>query len=305
MATQTVTRGLLAGITIATCQLWLAPPQLAQQPTRPATFTNGQEEMQAGGRLLRVDPRVQQRSYTLKDTNETMPYALFVSSKVTKAAKSPLIVALHGRGGNQSALMLEHLRLVELAEQGGYIVAAPMGYSPDGNYGVPIVPGRGGPVNGPARDPVFADSGGTAVTDRARKRELSEQDVLNVLALVKAEFNVDERRTYLIGHSMGGQGALYLGVKHAATWAAIAAIAPSVQRSPSPDILSTVKTMPIILVHGDADPSVPVASTRVWVDKLKELGMMYEYHEIAGADHGSAIPAGMPAIFTFFSTHSK
>jgi predicted peptidase len=126
-----------------------------------------------------------------------------------------------------------------------------------------------------------------------------------VLALVKAEFNVDERRTYLLGHSMGGQGALYLGVKYAPTWAAIAAIAPAVERSPSPNILESVKAMPIILVHGDADPSVPVASTRLWVDKLKELGMTYEYHEIPGGDHGSVVTAGMPAIFAFFSKHSK
>ena len=305
MTTPTVMRQLLAALAIVAFQLWLSPPQSAQQALRAATFTNGQEEMQAGGRLLRVDPRVQQRSYVLKETNETLPYALFVSSKVTKGKKSPLIVALHGFGGNQSALMLEHIRLVEFAEQGGYIVAAPMGYSPDGNYGVPIVAGRGGRGREAGPNPVFTDAGGKAVTDRARKRELSEQDVLNVLALVKAEFNVDERRTYLLGHSMGGQGALYLGVKYAPTWAAIAAIAPSVERSPSPDTLASAKAMPVILVHGDADPTVPVGSTRVWVDKLKELGMTYEYHEIPGGDHGSAVPAGMPAIFAFFSKYSK
>jgi len=33
--------------------------------------------------------------------------------------------------------------------------------------------------------------------------------------------------------------------------------------------------------------------------------MTYEYHEIPGGDHGSAVTAGMPAIFAFFSKHSK
>jgi predicted esterase len=301
----TLTGRLLAGLGIVAFQLWLSPRPSAQQPPKAATFINGQEEIQAGGRLLRVDRRVQQRRYVLKETGESLPYALFVSSKVTKAERSPLIVALHGFGANQNGLMLEHYRVVEFAEQGGYILAAPMGYSPDGNYGVPIAPGSGGRGNGPARDTIFTDTGGKAVTDRARKRELSEQDVLNVLALVKAEFNVDEHRTYLLGHSMGGQGALYLGVKHAPEWAAIAAIAPAVVRSPSPEILASVKTMPIILVHGDADPTVPVASTRLWVDTLKELGMTYEYHEIPGGDHGSAVTEGMPAIFAFFGKQSK
>jgi len=36
--------------------------------------------------------------------------------------------------------------------------------------------------------------------------------------MMKKEFNVDENRTYLMGHSMGGAGALFLGSKHAAQW---------------------------------------------------------------------------------------
>jgi predicted peptidase len=59
---------------------------------------------------------------------------------------------------------------------------------------------------------------------------LSETDVLNVLAMMKKEFNVDERRTYLMGHSMGGAGTLFLGAKYPAEWAAIAAMAPAAFR---------------------------------------------------------------------------
>jgi hypothetical protein len=35
---------------------------------------------------------VQQRKYHFADTNEDLPYALFVSSKATKGKKAPLIV---------------------------------------------------------------------------------------------------------------------------------------------------------------------------------------------------------------------
>ena len=66
-----------------------------------------------------------------------------------------------------------------------------------------------------------------AVADAAKVREVSEKDVMNVLDMIRKEFNVDERRTYLMGHSMGGAGALYLGVKYPSNWAAIAAIAPA------------------------------------------------------------------------------
>src|SRR6266581_3235726 len=49
--------------------------------------------------------------------------------------------------------------------------------------------------------------------DPPNLRELSEKDVMNVLELVRKEFNVDDRRTYLMGHSMGGAGTLYLSTK--------------------------------------------------------------------------------------------
>jgi hypothetical protein len=34
---------------------------------------------------------------------------------------------------------------------------------------------------------------------------------MNVPALMRKELNVDEKRTYLLGHSMGGAGTLYQG----------------------------------------------------------------------------------------------
>jgi len=44
--------------------------------------------------------------------------------------------------------------------------------------------------------------------------ELSEKDVLHVFDLMWKEFNIDDHRTYLLGQSMGGAGALYLGTKY-------------------------------------------------------------------------------------------
>ena len=43
--------------------------------------------------------------------------------------KNPLIVSLHGLGGDQNTMVRESLRSVELAEQGGDILVAPMGYN--------------------------------------------------------------------------------------------------------------------------------------------------------------------------------
>jgi poly(3-hydroxybutyrate) depolymerase len=121
------TAGLVAGLTlsfqIASTQIQLAGQQ-GQQPGPAAAA--GQQAPGGAGRGA-ADPRVQQRTYRFADTNEQLSYALFVSSKVSNDKKNPLIVALHGLGGNQNTMVNQSFRAVELAEQDGYILVAPMG----------------------------------------------------------------------------------------------------------------------------------------------------------------------------------
>lgn len=235
------------------------------------------------------DPRVQQRSYDFKDTGEKLSYVLYVSSKVSKDKKNPLIVALHGYGGDGNFLVRD--RLVDLAEEGGYIVVGPLGYNVTGWYGSPVIVIGGGPVEPP------------------NLTELSEKDVLNVLAMMREEFRVDDDRTYLLGHSMGGAGTLFLGQKYASRWAAIAAIAPAAFRmEPNrADILGPIKKagLPVIVVQGDQDNVVPPDNTRHWVESLKDMGLDYRYVEIPGGDHGTVIKDGMGEIFNFFAGHTR
>ena len=74
--------------------------------------------------------------------------ATFESSKVSKDKKAPLIVALHGLGGDGNSLLRG--ASLDLAEAGGYILVGPMGYNPSGWFGSPVIVmggrrGRGGP----------------------------------------------------------------------------------------------------------------------------------------------------------------
>ncbi|NLD37831.1 MAG: hypothetical protein GX654_13270 [Desulfatiglans sp.] len=48
---------------------------------------------------IKPDTRVEQRKYHFTDKNEDLGYVLFISSKVSKDKKNPLIIALHGLGG--------------------------------------------------------------------------------------------------------------------------------------------------------------------------------------------------------------
>jgi predicted peptidase len=238
---------------------------------------------------IEPDPRVQQRKYHFEETDVDLPYVLYVSSKVSKDKKSPLIVALHGLGGDANFIVRD--RLVDLAEENGYIVIGPLGYTVSGWYGSPVIAMGGGPVEPP------------------NLTELSEKDVMSVLELTKKEFNVDENRTYLVGHSMGGAGALFLGQKYADKWAAVASIAPAAfMMLPDRDkILKPMKDagIPVMIVQGEKDTVVPANITRQWGDALKELQLEHEYIEIPGGDHGTVIGDGMPDIFRFFEEHKK
>src|SRR4029434_821244 len=52
-----------------------------------------------GGSETVPEPRVEIRTYTFTATGEDLPYAVFVSSKVKKDQKAPLIIALRGFTG--------------------------------------------------------------------------------------------------------------------------------------------------------------------------------------------------------------
>ena len=310
-----VMTALAAGFLIAATQVQLAQ-QPAPQPAPAAAAAPGR-----GGRGA-VDPRVQQRTYLFTDTGEQLPYAVFVSSKVSRDKKNPLIVALHGLGGDQNTMM--RANALQLAEEGGYIMVGPMGYNSGGWYGTPARYNGGGPggrrgANGapppgapqgqaagrPAAPP---PAGGTAITDPAKLHEASEKDVMNVLDMIRKEFNVDENRTYLMGHSMGGAGTIYLGVKYASIWAAIGAEAPATApagMTPDTFSLEPAKNVPMIIVQGDMDTLVPVAGARLWVEKMKELKITHQYVEVAGGDHGSVLTTGAPDIFAFFGKYTK
>ena len=273
------------------------------------------------------DPRAETRMYRFEDTNEDLPYSLYVSSKVKKNKKAPLIVTLHGLGAPQTIMMSK--TAVDLAEEGGYILVAPMGYNTAGWYGSPGVgggAGRGrgkgapgaapggapGAAKGPDGAPGAAKGKGGfggfgGGNQPANLRELSEKDVMNVLAMVRKEFKVDDKRIYLMGHSMGGAGALFLGGKYANIFAAVGAEAPAAFWQTRKETLQPMKDakVPVMIVHGDADEVVPVTNSEGWVEAMKELNMEYEFVKQPGISHGPVITSGQKPIFEFFAKHKK
>ena len=114
---------------------------------------------------------------------------------------------------------------------------------------------------------------GSADADRA----------LAILAAVQKEYNVDPKRVYLTGLSMGGFGTWSLAAKDPDRWAALAPICGG----GDPKQAGAIKGVPCWCFHGDADDAVPVAYSRDMVRALWAAGGHPNYTEYPGVGHNS------------------
>jgi len=217
------------------------------------------------------DERIQHRTYPFAEAGGVeIPYALFVPSHYDEKKSYPVMVGLHGMECAHDTVMAFD-PLLDLAEEQGYIVVTPLGYRWNSWYGS-VDPGRSG--------------------------RLAEMDVMNVLDIVRSEFNIDEDRIYLFGHFMGGAGTYHLAGQYPDVWAGLAVVNPG--PFATPDTMELCKHLPILVLQGDQDDLV--TTTRIWVAKMQELGMQHVYVEVPGVDHGAF---GMARIVSFFNTVQK
>jgi dienelactone hydrolase len=288
----------------------LAPalPCLSQDGRPPQVYPPGIR----GGSEVEPEKGVEIRHYTFQPTGEQLPYSVFVSSKVRRDSKAPLIIALRGFTG--TTLTFVRGTAVDLAEKGGYILVGAIGYNNRAGFGVQAAPrpapgaapAGGAAANAPPPPPMPRQLpplvGGSAETDPAKVTAYSEQDVMNVLDLVRKEFNVDERRIYLVGHSQGGGGARHLAEKYPDIWAGVAMLAPAlfnVQVTRE----SKITKIPMLLAVGDQDSLI--GSIRDFSAQLDGLKVKHEFIVKPGLDHGTIIMGAEPEVFRFFDRHVK
>ncbi|HEX5732476.1 MAG TPA: prolyl oligopeptidase family serine peptidase [Blastocatellia bacterium] len=222
---------------------------------------------------LGVDPFAVMRgdlkkAYRSKVDNTLQPYRVFIPASYDRSKAHPLIIALHGMGGDENSYFDSYKNgafKVE-AEQRGYIVACPKGREPASMYI------------------------GTA-----------EQDVLDVIAEVKRAYNIDAARVYVTGHSMGGFGSWSIAMNHPELFAAIAPVAGG----GNPMGMKKIAHIPQLVVHGDNDKTVPVERSRTMVAAAKNLGAEIKYIEIPGGNHIDIAAATFKDVFDWFDTHRR
>jgi predicted peptidase len=256
----------------------LLPAGAALAQLRPGAFQGGGQGMARGP--VKLHAGIEIRSYLFEPSGEQMKYAVFVPRKLDRSKPAPLVIALHGAGGAPESFLNS---LADAAEKHQFIVAAPTGYTANAAYGF------------------MRRMAGPAERENSR---LSEIDVMNVLDIMRAGFNIDPRRIYVVGASIGAVGAVHLASKYRDVWAAIGVISPAIT-SNLPEEFESFDALPVVVLHGDRDDSVPVALVRDWVNRLGQLKVPMQYHEYRGGTHLSVAQQGGEKVFSFLDKYSR
>lgn len=194
-----------------------------------------------------------------------MPYRLFWPET---ARKVPLVLYLHGSGG----LGDDNLKQLTL----GNIFGTRVWLLPENQKQFPcyvVVPQtdrgwiRYDFSQQPAKElPGFGDGSRLA---------------LEIVDGLCREFNIDERRIYVTGQSMGGAGAWNVITNRPRFFAAAVICCGG---ESSDDGTGSIET-PLWDFHGDSDQTVPVSSSRDRIAARRKAGGHPLYTEYAGVDH--------------------
>lgn len=199
--------------------------------------------------------------------SDPLQYRLYVPASYDPAQSYPLLVYLNGAGsrGTDNKKQLDNLAplinpLIDNEEYPCLIA-------------VPQLPGDKQWVN-------TSWSEGSYSQENVEESD-SMKMLMGMIADLQKTYSVDAGRLYLMGQSFGGYG----------TWDAVTrypdkfAAAIPMCGAGDPSKASLIKDMPLMVLHGDADGSVPVAGSRDMVAALKEVGSCVTYFEYKEMDH--------------------
>lgn len=207
------------------------------------------------------------RAYRSSVDQTLQPYRLLIPAAYDGVKPLPLLVALHGMGGDENSMFDSYGKELPVdANKAGFIMVAPKGRAPASMY-----------------------------------RGSAEQDVLDVISEVERDYKVDESRVYLMGHSMGGFGTWSIAMNHPDLFAALGPISGG----GDPAGMVKIRDIPQYVTHGNDDHTVNVNSSRVMVEAGKKAGANIVYVEVPGGSHVSVAQPAFAPMLEFFAKQSK
>ena len=174
------------------------------------------------------------------------PLRLFVPSSPAKSV--PLLVVLHGMGVDHNA-WFDLTPVKAAAEKYGVVLAAPLGR---GNWFY---------------------------------RGFAEQDVLDIVRILSDSARINRNRIYLTGHSMGGWGTWWIGLRHADLFAGIC---PMSGFAPA-HLLANARHLDPFIIHAADDEVVSVKHSRRPSRLLANQKLSFHYREEIGCGHASSL----------------
>ncbi|MBI2808993.1 MAG: dienelactone hydrolase family protein [Planctomycetes bacterium] len=180
-------------------------------------------------------------------------YRLVVPKSVDLTRPAALVIAFHGMLIDSKDVMPIYTRLNETAAKHRFILAYPN-----------------------------AIKGSWGLTADKVKTDLAFFDSL--VAKTHAEYKIDPARIYVLGMSNGGYFA-HLVVKERSNTIAAAASHSGPLGLQTLFGIKAARKFPVLIIHGDRDPILPVDWARENRDKYKREGHEVKYIELKGLGH--------------------
>ena len=201
--------------------------------------------------------------YISEIDNSRQPYRIYVPAK--HANPAPLVIAMHGTGGNENTLFEQHPTLKQAADRHGMIVVSPNG--------------RG-------------------VTEY---RGIGENDVLTVLNEVRKHYAIDSERIYLTGHSMGGTGAAYLAMRHPDIFAAAAPLAAAYSY---PWLARNLTQVPTLWIAGANDEEYYHRGVAAGIERARKFGARAILESLPDEGHNGPVK-DFARVFAWLAKHKR
>jgi len=137
----------------------------------------------------------------------------------------------------------------------------------------------------PAADEIRSDFPFVVVTPQCPDEydAWSNELLVDLIDDVVLKYNVDARRVYVTGVSLGGRGTWSVAVDYPERFAAIVPVCGTYDH---PERICRIKDVRVWAFHGDQDRTVLFAPVKKMVEDLKACGGNVKFTIYRGAGHG-------------------
>ena len=209
-----------------------------------------------------------------KSNKGQLPYRMLTPDNYKKTNKYPLVIALHGawgRGTDNKSRAIDAFKFLSTADVRKKYPAFIL---------TPQCPNKNQWANTPWGKGLYSIE--------KVKTSQSIELVLELIASLQKEYNIDADRIYVTGQSMGGYGTWDIIMRRPQLFAAAVPVCGAGDLSQAKNL----RHLAIWCFHGDKDTVVPFSASREMDKQMKKIGNKnWIYTEFSGVGHAASKPA--------------